>query len=88
MAEPQVRRDRDDTRPEALRALHQMYRKMSPEAKLKLVFQTYDTGRELAMAGIRMRRPEADEAEVRRLWMQQHLGTELFEAAYGAMSCE
>lgn len=88
MARSQVRRDQDDTSPEALRALHRMYRKMPPAAKLKLVFQTYDTGRELAMAGIRMRYPEADEAEVRRLWMRQHLGSELFEAAYGAMSCE
>lgn len=88
MAAPQARRDQDDTSPEAMRIQHQMYREMSPGVKLKLVFQTYHTGRQLAVAGIRLRHPEADEAEVRRLWTQQHLGPELFDTTYGAMSCE
>ncbi len=88
MAEPQARHDQNDTSPEAMQAQHRMYRNMSPKDKLKLVFKTYHTGRELAMAGIRMRYPQVDEAEVRRLWIQQHLGPELFDAAYGAMSCE
>jgi len=37
---------------------------------------------------IRMRHPEASEEDVRRLWARQHLGEELFDAAYGALSRE
>ena len=88
MAGSQVRADLNDTSPEAMRAQSRMYRAMSPGAKLELVFQTYRTGKELAMAGIRMRHSEAGEAEVRRLWAQQHLGPKLFDAAYGALSRE
>ena len=87
MTESQAGREKG-TGSEVVRAQHAMYRGMSPEAKLELVFETYRTGKELAMAGIRMRNPRAGEQEVRRRWAREHLGPDLFEAAYGALSRE
>jgi hypothetical protein len=79
--------DADDTRgrhdpPASVQV--ERYRQMSPQRKLELVFQTYEAGRELAMAGLRQRHPEADEEGLRRLWAQQHLGDDLYDAVYGA----
>ena len=61
---------------------------MSEAQKLRLVFETYRAGKRLAMTGLRMRHPETSAEEIRRLWANQHLGTELFDEAYGALSCE
>ena len=47
-----------------------------------LVFDTYRTGQSLALAGIRMRHPEAAEGDLWQLWAKQHLGCELFETVY------
>jgi hypothetical protein len=60
------------------------YRGMSPERKLGLVFRTYEAGRELAMAGLRQRHPQAEDEDLWRLWARQHLGDDLFDAVYGA----
>jgi len=87
MTESQAGREKG-TGSEVVRAQHAMYRDMSPGAKLELVFQTYRTGKELAVAGIRMRHPQASEEEIRRIWAREHLGPDLFEAAYGALSRE
>ena len=80
----QLTRERKSTAPEALRAQYDLYRGMSGARKLELVFETCRTGRELALAGLRMRHPDASEEELWRHWARQHLGTELFEAVYGA----
>ena len=80
----QLTRERNDTSPEASRAQYEIYRKMSPGQKLELVFQTFRAGRELALAGLKMRHPDATDEQLWRLWARQHLGTELFEAAYEA----
>jgi hypothetical protein len=61
---------------------------MDEAEKLRLVFETYRAGQRLAMTGIRMRHPEATDEEVRRRWARQHLGAELFDKAYGVLSCE
>jgi len=84
MMEPQLTRERNDTSPEASRAQYDIYRKMSGARKLELVFQAYGAGRELALAGLKMRHPDATDEHLWRLWAWQHLGNELFEAAYGA----
>ena len=84
MMEPQLTSERNDTSPQALRAQYEIYRRMSPGRKLELVFQTCRTGRELALAGLKMRHPDATDEQLWRLWARQHLGSELFEAAYGA----
>ena len=84
----QSKRATGDTTPEARSVQHELYRKMSPGQKLKLVFETYHTGRQLAMAGIRMRNPHANDEELWHLWARRHLGTECYDMAYGVMSCE
>ena len=84
--EPQSNRRTDDTAPEARSVQCELYRGMSEAEKLRLVFETYHAGKRLATTGLRIRHPEADEAEIGRLWARQHLGVELFDAAYGALS--
>jgi len=56
---------------------------MPARRKLELVFESYRTGRLLAMAGIRMRNPDATSEDLWRLWAREHLGEELFESVYG-----
>ena len=84
----QVTRQADDTSPELRRVQVELYREMSAAEKVRRVFETYGAGRRLAMTGLRMRHPEASEEDVRRLWARQHLGEDLFDAAYGALSRE
>jgi len=86
--EPQPNRRTDDTAPEARNVQCELYRGMSQAEKLRLVFETYRAGRRLAMTGLRMRHPEAGAEDISRLWARQHLGAELFDEAYGALSCE
>jgi len=56
---------------------------MSPARKFQLICDTYEMGKQLALAGLRMRHPEATGDELQRRWAQQHLGRELFEEVYG-----
>ncbi|MHC4518227.1 MAG: hypothetical protein ACYTAS_06545 [Planctomycetota bacterium] len=84
----QAKRQADDTSPEMRQVQYELYRGMSEAEKVRCVFETYRAGQRLAMTGIRMRHPEASEEEVRRRWAREHLGAELFDAAYGALSCE
>jgi len=86
--ELQPNRLTDDTTPEARNVQCEIYRGMDEAEKLRLVFETYRAGQRLAVMGLRMRHPEASEDEVRRLWARQHLGAELFDEAYGALSRE
>lgn len=83
MAEPRLRDNQSDTRPEVLRVQCEIYRRMAACEKLELVFDTYRTGRLRALAGIRMRNPDASQEDLQRLWARQHLGEELFESVYG-----
>jgi hypothetical protein len=79
----QPKRGKSDTSPEARRVLYDLYRRMPLGRKLELVLDMCDTGRLLAIAGLRMRHPNASEEELTRLWARQHLGRELFERVYG-----
>ena len=83
MAEPQIDHGKSDTSPETRRVLYALYRRMPLGRRLELAFDMCDTGRVLAMAGLRMRYPHATEEELQRLWARQHLGQELFERVYG-----
>jgi hypothetical protein len=74
---------KSDTSPEARRVQYDLYRRMSPARKFQLLFHTYEMGKQLALAGLRMRHPDATQEELRRLWARQHLGRELFEKVYG-----
>ncbi len=75
--------DRKDSSPDVLRVQCEIYRRMPAGRKLQIVFDTYQTGRLLAMAGIRMRNPQATAEDLWRLWARNHLGEELFESVYG-----
>jgi hypothetical protein len=84
MMDTQPKWGKSDTSPEARRVLHDLYRRMPLGRRLELAFDMYDTGRLLAIAGLRMRHPDVNEEELQRLWARQHLGPELFERVYGA----
>ena len=81
---PQSQFGKSDTSPEAQRVQYEIYRRMPLGRRLELVFDMCDTGRLLAMAGLRMRNPHATEEQLTQLWARQHLGPELFEQTYGA----
>ena len=83
MAGPQDTSEGNDGAHEALSVQVDLYRRMPAGRKLELVFDTYRTGQSLALAGIRMRNPEAAEEDLWRFWAQEHLGSELFESTYG-----
>ena len=74
-----------DTSPESRQVLAELYRKMAPEVKFRRVFDAYETGKVLALAGLRERHPGASEKRIWHLWAKQHLGDELFKEAYGAL---
>ena len=88
MTELQVNYVKSDTSPEAQRVLYDLYRRMSPARKFELICDTYEMGRQLALAGLRMRHPEASKDQLWRLWARQHLGRELFEKVYGTSAEE
>jgi hypothetical protein len=77
---------KSDTAPEALAVQYAIYRQMSPARKFQLILDTYEMGKDLAMAGLRMRHPHATPEELRRLWTREHLGQELAEKVYGVSS--
>jgi hypothetical protein len=79
---PQFKFGKSDTTPEAQRVQDDIYRRMSPARKFRLIFHTYEMGRQLAMAGLRMRHPDVTEEEIWHLWARQHLGDKLYEEVY------
>lgn len=83
MAQLRAKNDRNDPSPDVLRVQREIYRRMSARRKLELVFDTYQTGRALAMAGVRMRNPGATAEDLWRIWAREHLGEDLFETVYG-----
>jgi len=76
--------DKRDTSPEAMKVVDDIYRRMSPAKKWRLIADACGTGQQLAMAGIRMQHPDWNERQVWREWARRHLGDELFNKAYGA----
>lgn len=73
----------NDTSDEARRFQDQLYRTMPAHKKFEMVCNAYETGKQLAMAGLRLRNPGASEETIRNLWIRQHLGNELYEQVYG-----
>ncbi len=72
-----------DTTDNAREVLFQSYRKMSVRVKTMRIFDAYQTGRILAMAGLRESHPDATEEQIWYLWAKRHLGEKLFNSAYG-----
>lgn len=77
-----------DTSQEAQQVLNELLQKMPIERKIRQVFSAYATGRELAIAGIRQRHPQASDSKIWHLWAQQHLGPSLFRKVYGKIPRE
>ncbi len=77
-----------DTSPEAQQVLDEIYRKMLTTVKTRRIFEAYQTGKMLAMAGLRDRYPEASEKKIWYLWAKQHLGEKLFNEVYGEVPDE
>ncbi len=77
-----------ETSPDARQVLIDVLGKMPPEEKFRRVFDAYEFGKMLAMAGLRDRYPDASEKKIWYLWAKQHLGEELYEKVYGSVPDE
>ena len=76
----------NDTSPEAERVLYEIYRAMPPWRKLEIVDDAIRTSLYLAMLGLRLRHPNASEAELRRRLLGLVLGEDLATRVYGPPS--
>ena len=75
-----------DTSPEAEETLLAIYRAMPPWRKLQLVDDAIRTGRELALAGLRLRHPEDSPQRLRRRLMDLVLGEGVAKDIYGPLN--
>ncbi|MGH9382066.1 MAG: hypothetical protein ACRD2Z_15840 [Thermoanaerobaculia bacterium] len=71
-----------DTSEAAASAQLEVYRRMSPAARLRVGLELTATSRRLLGDGIRRRHPEYDDEHVRLAFLRLWLGPELFRAAY------
>lgn len=72
-----------DTAPEAEAVQVEIYRGMPARRKLELVAEANRTARDLALAGLRLRHPDAGPEELFRRLMDLLLGDELAAEVYG-----
>jgi hypothetical protein len=73
----------DDTSPAAEAKLIELLRQKSPAEKVRMVNQLNAGLRTVAMSGLRLRFPDAKEAELKRRLADLLLGPELAERVYG-----
>jgi hypothetical protein len=85
MSEPVRRTLSRDTTPEAEAVQVEIFRRMSGRQKLALVEEANRNARELALAGLRLRHPDAGPEELFRRLMDLMLGEELAERVYGPL---
>jgi hypothetical protein len=78
----------NDTSPDAEALMIELYRRMSPGEKLMRVFDAYQAGKSLALAGLTMRYPQASPDQLEMLWKRQHLGNVLFTEVYGKQAAD
>jgi len=72
-----------DTTPEAQRKHYELMRKLSPEQRLSMAFALTDATRNLILADLHHRFPEADENEIKRRFIARVLSREDVIRAYG-----
>ena len=72
-----------DTSAEAQRKQFELMRRLSPSEKLALAFELVDAMRDLILADVRHRFPQADDAEIRRRFIARVLAREDVIRAYG-----
>ena len=77
-----------DTSKDSRAIVSEIYRGMPVTEKVRLIFDAYETGKKLAIAGLRQRYPDASERRIWYLWAKQHLGDELFRKVYGEVRDE
>ncbi len=77
-----------DTNLEAEKVLIDILRNMPPARKGDLIFGILRMGRDIAIAGLRYRFPDATEEQIRLLLARQRLGSELFKEVYGEKTDE
>ena len=80
--------DKKDTTAQAEKVLVDIYRQMPLCVKAKRIFEAYQMGKILAMAGLRLSHPYASEKQIWNLWAKRHLGEKLFNDVYGDISDE
>jgi len=78
-----MRTQSPDTSPEAERVWVELLRQTPAWRRLQLADRMSATTRELCLAGIRSRHPNATEAEIRRRFAQIHLGPDLAAKVVG-----
>lgn len=71
-----------DTDPSAFQAQLDFYRRIGPEARVRLAFQMSEQAREISKAGIRMRHPEYTEDQLQHALFRLLLGETLYRAAW------
>ena len=69
----------DDTTPEARRVLIDIYRRMTPAEKWKIMEGIQRTARVLFESGLRHRNPNVTEQDVQEAWIKATLPEPLFE---------
>jgi hypothetical protein len=72
-----------DTTSEAQRKHYELMRKLSPEQRLSMAFALTDATRDLILADLHHRFPEADENEIRRKFIARVLSRKDVIRAYG-----
>jgi hypothetical protein len=77
-----------DTTPEAERVLIGLLRQAPANRKVEMLGQMNAAARQLALQGLRVRHPGANEAELRRRLADLLLGPELAARAYGPLPPE
>lgn len=71
-----------DTSEEAMAAQLEVYRRMTPEARLQVALELTEMSRQLLADGIRARHPEYSEEQVRLAMIRVWLTPELYRQAY------
>jgi hypothetical protein len=71
-----------DTSEEAMAAQLEVYRRMTPEARLQVALELTEMSRKLLADGIRARHPEYSDEQVRLAMIRVWLTPELYRQAY------
>ncbi len=71
-----------DTSEEAAAAQLEVYRRMTPEARLQVALELTEMSRQLPADGIRARHPEYSDEQVRLAMIRVWLTPELYRQAY------
>lgn len=66
-----------DSSPDAVRVQFEILRRMTPAQRIAMVDDLTKLARDLAVAGLRRRHPQASDAQIEKLFFEMTLGPEL-----------